>query len=282
MHQPFEGRTTEEKLQDLKEVLSRYDSMAVALSGGVDSTLLAKVAHDVLGNSMIAITSASESAPHQDILESQKFCADEGIEQVVVSYSELDIPGFADNPTNRCYLCKQELLKQMDKVCQTRDIHTLAEGSNLDDEGDYRPGLMAIAERGAASPLREAHLTKQDVRDVSHMLNLKTWNKPQTACLSSRFPYWQKITQEKLEAVGEAEAYLHALGVQQCRVRIHDKLARIEVEAPDLLRLAQPDVRTGICKRFHELGFVYVTLDLDGFRSGSMNAVLQGDAHHTT
>lgn len=271
-------RTVEQKLADLREVVAGLGSVAVALSGGVDSTLLAKVSHDVLGDAMVAMTAETHTTPHQDVEETERFCADEGIRQVVLRYNELDIPGFADNPTNRCYLCKRELFTQMAAACQERGIARVAEGSNLDDEGDFRPGLMAVSELHVASPLREARLHKQDVRDVSHLLGLRTWDKPAAACLSSRFPYWHKITVEKLEAIDYAEDYLRSLGFAQCRVRVHEDVARIEVEPGEVARLASPGVASRVTARLHGLGFTYVTVDLDGFRSGSMNAKITESA----
>lgn len=276
-----DARTVEQKLGDLRDVLAGLGSVAVALSGGVDSTLLAKVAHDVLGDAMVAMTAETHTTPHQDVEATEEFCRDEGIRQIVLHYDELEIPGFAENPTNRCYLCKRELFTRMAAACREQGIGRVAEGSNLDDEGDFRPGLMAVSELHVESPLRQAGLHKSDVREVSHLLGLKTWDKPAAACLSSRFPYWHRITVEKLEAIDRAEDFLRELGFAQCRVRVHDDVARIEVEPQEVARLASPATASRVAGRLHELGFTYVTVDLDGFRSGSMNAELgKKDATH--
>ena len=273
MTQPAE-RDIHQKLADLQAYLRSLGTVAVAFSGGVDSSLLLKVAHDTLGDGAFAITAETHTMPSEDKPATEEFCRREGIRQYILTYDELQIPGFAQNPTNRCYLCKTALFEHMAAIANEHGAAALVEGSNLDDEGDYRPGLRAVAEQGVKSPLRHAGLHKQDIRDLSRELGLPTWDKPAAACLSSRFPYWHQITEQKLLMVDEAENYLRSLGVGQVRVRIHDDLARIEVSQGDIDLLARADVRAQVDQRLRELGFAYVTLDLAGFRSGSMNETL--------
>ena len=274
MAQSASQRDIHQKLADLQAYLRSLGTVAVAFSGGVDSSLLLKVAHDTLGDGAFAITSETHTMPSEDKPATEEFCRSEGIRQYILTYDELRIPGFAQNPTNRCYLCKTALFEHMAAIANEHGATALAEGSNLDDEGDYRPGLRAVAEQGVKSPLRHAGLHKQDIRDLSRELGLPTWDKPAAACLSSRFPYWHQITEQKLLMVDEAENYLRSLGVGQVRVRIHDDLARIEVSQGDIDLLARADVRAQVDQRLRELGFAYVTLDLAGFRSGSMNETL--------
>ena len=273
MTQPAE-RDIHQKLADLQAYLRSLGTVAVAFSGGVDSSLLLKVAHDTRGDGAFALTAETHTMPSEDKPATEEFCRREGIRQYILTYDELQIPGFAQNPTNRCYLCKTALFEHMAAIANEHGAAALVEGSNLDDEGDYRPGLRAVAEQGVKSPLRHAGLHKQDIRDLSRELGLPTWDKPAAACLSSRFPYWHQITEQKLAMVDAAENYLRSLGVGQVRVRIHDDLARIEVSQGDIDLLARADVRAQVDQRLRELGFAYVTLDLAGFRSGSMNETL--------
>lgn len=267
-------KSIQEKYQLLRENLSALGSVAVAFSGGVDSTFLLKTAYDVLGEQAIAVTASSCSFPEQELREATAFCQQQGIAHIICRSEELDIEGFRQNPVNRCYLCKHELFEKIWKIAKERGIRAVAEGSNLDDNGDYRPGLIAVAELGVKSPLREAGLKKQEIRQLSKELGLPTWNKQSFACLSSRFVYGETISEEKLGMVEQAEQLLLDLGFHQVRVRIHGKLARIEVLPDELDRLVQEENRKKIYETCKKLGFTYVALDLGGYRTGSMNETL--------
>ncbi len=266
----------EKRYQDLRNNLRSLGSAAIAFSGGVDSTFLLRAAHDVLGNQAIAVTALSSSFPERELREAKAFCEDNGIEHIVCRSEELDIKGFRQNPENRCYLCKRELFEKIWIIARERGLNAVAEGSNLDDEGDYRPGLAAVRELGVRSPLREARLNKQDIRQLSKELGLPTWNKQSFACLSSRFVYGETISEEKLEMVDKAEQLLLDLGFHQVRVRIHDRLARIEVLPVEFEGLIRDETRQEIYRRLKSIGFTYVTLDLGGYRTGSMNETLPG------
>jgi uncharacterized protein len=262
------------KYARLKRGIAELGGIAVAFSGGVDSTFLLKVAHDALRERAIAVTARSCSFPKRELDEAAAFCAAEGIEHVICDSEELDIEGFSDNPKNRCYLCKNELFGKIWKEARARGIDHVADGSNTDDDGDYRPGLVAAREQRVVSPLRDARMSKDDIRALSRELGLATWNKQSFACLSSRFPYGESITREKLGMVDKAEQMLLDLGLRQVRVRHHGGLARIETDERGIQTLMQKEARESVHEKFREYGFTYVSLDLLGYRTGSMNETL--------
>jgi uncharacterized protein len=262
------------KLDKLKQYLSELESVAIAFSSGVDSTFLLKVAHEVLGDKVIAVTASSCSFPKRELEEAKAFCEQESIRHFICESEELEIEGFSHNPKNSCYLCKKELFEKIGEIAVQNNIKFIAEGSNLDDNGDYRPGLQAVAELGVKSPLRFAELTKQDIRELSKEMDLPTWSKQSFACLSSRFVYGETITKEKLSMIDQAEQLLLDLGFHQVRVRIHGMIARIEVIQEELERILQEEIRNKIITSFEKLGFTYVTMDLKGYQTGSMNKTL--------
>ena len=263
-----------EKKQRLEEYLKGLGSVAVAFSSGVDSTFLLQVAHNVLGDKAIAVTARSCSFPVRELNEAKAFCEAQGIEHIIVESEELSIEGFSQNPKNRCYLCKKELFAKIKNIAAERGISFVAEGSNTDDNGDYRPGLIAVAELEIKSPLREAELSKDEIRRLSKEMGLPTWDKQSFACLSSRFVYGETITEEKLSMVDKAEQRLLDLGFHQVRVRIHGNIARIEIDRSEFEKIIQPDISAELNSYLRELGFLYVTLDLSGYQMGSMNKTL--------
>ena len=261
-----------EKLVELQQYIRKFQSLVIAFSGGVDSTFLLKVAHDVLEDNVIAVTARSASFPDRELNEAMEFCRFEGVRHIIVDSEELNIDGFSHNPANRCYLCKHELFEKILTIAEQNNIKYVAEGSNTDDEGDYRPGLQAVAELHIKSPLRDVGLHKQEIREYSRQLGLRTWNKQSFACLSSRFPYGEEITEQKLRMVDKAEQLLLDLGFHQLRVRIHGEIARIEVLPDEFEKILS--FRERVTRAFKEYGFQYVTMDLQGYRTGSMNETL--------
>ena len=263
------------KYEKLKELLSSAGNVAVAFSAGVDSTFLLKTAHDVLGENALAVTVEHIAFPHREMSETVDFCNAENIEQIKISFDVMSVEGFSVNPPDRCYICKRALFSKIIETAKERGFLNVAEGSNLDDDKDYRPGMRAIRELGVISPLKESGLTKQDIRNLSHELGLLTWDKPSYACLATRIPYGEEITREKLSMIERSEQLLYDLGFRQSRVRHHGDTARIEIEDSDFERIIKKENRVVLSKKFKEFGFSYVALDLEGYRSGSLNCLLQ-------
>ncbi len=264
-----------EKFEHLISYCKGLHSAAVAFSGGVDSTFLLKAAADALDGRVIAVTAKSCSFPQREYNEAEAFCRKEGIRHFACESEELNIEGFAQNPKNRCYLCKKELFGKIQAIADENGMEAVVEGSNLDDNGDYRPGLLAVAELGIKSPLRDCGFTKADIRALSRYLNLPTWEKQSFACLASRFVYGETITEEKLRMVDRAEQLLLDMGFHQVRVRIHGRMARIEIAPEEFGKLIETAVRDKIVKEFKSYGFSYISMDLAGYRTGSMNETLE-------
>jgi uncharacterized protein len=269
------NRELRRKLELLKAILSPLDRVLVAFSGGVDSTLLLKVASDVLGDGVLAVIAGSETYPQSEIRAALRLVRRLAVRHRFIHTSELENPSFAANPPERCYHCKKELFGRLRKMAEKEGIPYVLDGANYDDRLDFRPGGKAGAELRVRSPLRDARLTKEEIRALSKHFGLPTWDKPSMACLASRFPYGMRIEKKTLGQVGRAEEFLHKLGFRQLRVRHHGPIARVEVEPAEFPKLIQEKTRTAVVRGLKRLGYLYVAFDLEGYRTGSLNAALK-------
>lgn len=261
-----------DKYEKLKKIIKNYGSASVAFSGGVDSTFILKICADLFKNKTLAFTASSDIIPKREIKEAFFVAKDIGVKHIIVDFDILNIPGFSNNPSNRCFLCKTAIFSELKKISEKYGFKHVFDGSNLDDLNDYRPGRDAAKQLGVISPLEDAGLKKEDIRNLSKMLDLPTWNKPAYACLASRFPYNIKITKTDLQKVESAEEYLWKQGMKIFRVRHHDTVARIELGDKDMLTLFESyDLRKKIIEHFRSLGYKHISLDLEGYRTGSMN-----------
>ncbi|MBP5706353.1 MAG: ATP-dependent sacrificial sulfur transferase LarE [Spirochaetales bacterium] len=263
-----------EKYRSLCQYLQSLGSVAVAFSGGVDSALLLRAAADTLGKNAIAVTIVSQLSPQRETSEAAEFCSQNGIKQIVIDFDALSVPEIVNNPPNRCYHCKKAIFERIIGVARVNDIINVCDGSNVDDVGDYRPGMKALAELGIISPLRECGINKEEIRKLSKKLGLPTWDKPSAACLASRIPYNEQINQKKLFMIDMAEQIIYNLGIIGSRVRLHgENLARIECDVQRYSEIILTN-RELINDELHKLGFAYITLDLRGYRTGSLNEVI--------
>jgi uncharacterized protein len=267
----------QEKYDKLKRIITEAGSAAIAFSGGVDSTFLFKVCVDLLRDRALAVTARSETFPRRELEQAKELASQIGGRHMIIHSEELEVPGFSDNPPHRCFLCKTELFSKVKNIAGQNDIRWVFDGNNADDAGDFRPGRVAGRQLEVRSPLEEAGLGKEEIRSLSKMLNLPTWDKPSFACLSSRFPYHTKITRPALQQVEKAESYLWQLGMRIFRVRHHDTIARIELGTSEMRLVWEHGLKDKLIKYFKSLGYNYVTLDLEGYRTGSMNETLTND-----
>ncbi len=265
----------EKKRERLNQILSSSDSLLVAFSGGVDSTFLLFSAYKILDNRVLAVTARSIIHPDREIDEAVGFAEKHGIRHILVDSDELSIPEFVSNSPDRCYYCKKALCHKLKEIAQEQNIKTIAHGANCDDHGDYRPGMRAAEEMGLVAPLAESGLTKDEIRYLSRSMGLRVWDKPSMACLASRIPYGNIITENNLKMIGEAEKFLADHHFKHFRVRHHDQIARIEVQKDEMERFDNPDLKRDIIKKLKALGYLYITLDLEGYVTGSLNRALK-------
>ncbi len=266
-----------EKLEVLKKNIKARGNLAVAFSGGVDSTFLIKVASQVLGKKAVAITARAVAFPSKEFEEAVAFTKEIGVQHIIIDADVFAFPHFSENPKERCYYCKKAIFGKIIEAAKMHDIDTIADGSNVDDDSDYRPGMKAIAELKVISPLKEVGLTKEEIRLLSKEMGLPTWDKQSSACLASRIPYGQPITKENLSMVERAENYLATLGFKQVRVRHHNDLARIEVGADEQSRFCESNLMQQVHAELKKIGYTFVALDMQGYRMGSMNEAILKD-----
>jgi len=271
-------KTLDAKLERMRAIFAPMRSLIVAFSGGVDSTFVLKVAHDAIGDSVLALTTTSPTMPDEDRDSALAMARLIGARHLLVESNELEIPGYAANPLNRCYLCKHNLFTVCEAKAAELGIDEIVDGLNLDDLHDYRPGMRAASEKRVRHPLVEAEMTKADVRGLSRAMGLPTWDRPASPCLSSRFPYGTEITPDGLSKVAAGEKLLHSMGFAVARVRYHGDVARLELEQSEFARIFEPALRETIDREFKTIGFRFVAIDLKGFRSGSLNEGLIANA----
>jgi uncharacterized protein len=264
----------EQKYLKLKELIKEMGSVLVALSGGVDSVFLVQVANEVLGEKALAVTCDSASFPKEEKELAIRLSIELGFRHILVETKELENENYASNPANRCYFCRVEMYDTLDKIAKEQDCNFILDGFNFSDQGDYRPGRMAATERKVRSPLFEAELTKEEIRVLANRVGLPNWDRPASACLSSRIPYGSRVTLEKLKQIEDAEIFLHSRGFRQIRVRHHDQIARLETDPREIQKFFKNGNQEKIVTKLKEIGFLYVTLDLQGYRTGSLNEEL--------
>lgn len=265
------------KFESLKNILKDMETVLVGFSGGVDSSLLLKTAQEVLGDRVLAVIAQSDTYPEKEQKEAVKLAKEWNVRLKIIQTDELDNPKFVQNPPTRCYFCKNELFSKLKEIASSKGILFVCDGSNYEDLDDFRPGAKAAEELGVRSPLREAGLVKDEIREISRWMGLPTWNKPSLACLSSRFPYNTEIDRDSLKQISLAEDYLRSRGFTQVRVRHHGQIARIEVEPDEIVILMDPDLRRDVVENLKAFGYAYITIDLAGYRTGSMNEPLSDE-----